>query len=883
MKSYSDIDIVKLEERVKELENDIAKLKQVEEKLKESENSLANAQRIAHLGNWEWDIVNNILRWSDEIYRIFGLVPQSFGATYEAFLNCVHPDDREFVMKSVNDALYEKKPYSVDHRIVLPDGTERVVHEQAEVIFDATTGKAVQMNGTVHDITERKRAEEEINLFHAITVAIAEADDFHTALNMVLHKVCESTGWIYGEAWIPSPDGRCLNFAQAWYNSDEDLEGFVKQSETFTFLPGVGMPGRVWASGKPEWRHDATVDGNFPRAKICAEYDFKAAMSVPVIAGNNVIAVLIFLVRKQQKEDERLIKLVSTVAVQLGAIVQRKKAEEELRRLSTVIDQSINIIFITDIKGTIEYVNPMFVQVTGYTKEEAIGQNPSILASGETTHAEYEELWKTIAAGKTWRGVFKNKKKDGQYYWGSGVISPIRNEKGHITHFLAVQEDITEKMKSEERIRYLATYDELTGLYNRTYFVTIMNEWILNTQNNNKTGVVLLVNIDKFRLNNDAYGHSVGDRLLHRIAELLQNTIADIDFLHLRSDVGKSFIGRMGGDEFAIFLPFRGEREGIEAAEYVRKKIEKFRAVEITGRLTASVGIVLYPSHGITINELFIKADAAVYYAKEMGQNRIHLYHPENRILEKMHLRIRWKEEIQKAIEEDRFVPWFQPILNLKNNEIHHYEALVRIYTQDGKIILPSSFIDVAETLGLVSVIDRIVIKKAIKFLSHLNGKGKFPSFSINLSGKDFSDEKLFEYLKSNILEIQVDPRYLIFEITETSAIRDLDSAVEFIKELRSIGCSISLDDFGVGFTSFRYLKELEVDYIKIDGSFIKNLHGDCHDQLFVKAIADVAKGMKIKTIAEFVEHEETMKILKKFDVDYVQGYFIGKPSPEIS
>ncbi|OHB71696.1 MAG: hypothetical protein A2W17_09240 [Planctomycetes bacterium RBG_16_41_13] len=882
MSVYRDTDVLKLEERIKELENDITKLRQVEEKLKESENSLANAQKIAHLGNWEWDIVNNILHWSDEIYRLFGLVPQSFGATYDAFLNCVHPGDREFVKESVNNALYKKKPYGIDHRIVLPGGAERVVHEQAEVIFDAT-GKAIRMNGTVHDITERKRVEDEINLFHTITTAIAKAEDFQTALNVVLHKVCESTGWVYGEAWLPSPDGKRLDFDQAWYGNHENLDGFVKQSKTFNFLPEIGMPGRVWASGRPEWRHDTTVDGDFPRAKICVEYGFKAAMSIPVIANTKVIAVLVFFVRKRQNEDGRLIKLVSTVAVQLGAIVQRKKAEEELRRLSTVIDHSINTIFITDVKGTIEYVNPMFVQVTGYSKEEVIGQNPRILTSGETTHAEYEELWKTIAAGKTWRGVFKNKKKNGQYYWGNGVISPIRNDRGNITHFLAVQEDITEKMKSEERSRYLAAYDELTGLYNRAHFMTLLNDWILSAQNNNnKAGVILLVNIDKFRLNNDAYGHSAGDRLLHGIAGLLQNTLAEIDSLSMRKDAGQSFVGRMGGDEFAILLPFKGEKEGIAVAEHVRKKIEKFRAIEIAGNLTASIGVVLYPRHGVTINELFTKADAAVYLAKELGQNRTHLYHPEDRILEKMHSRMRWKEEIQRAIEEDRFVPWFQPILNLNNNEIHHYESLVRMCTQDGKIIFPSSFIDVAETLGLIPLIDRVVIEKTIKYLSNLNKKRGFPSFSINLSGKDFSDEGLFEYLKTTILETKVDTRRLIFEITETSAIRDLDSAIKFIKELRAIGCGISLDDFGVGFTSFRYLKELEVDYLKIDGSFIKNLHGDCHDQLFVKAIADVAKGMNIKTIAEFVEHEETMNILREFDINYAQGYFIGKPSPEI-
>src|SRR3989339_224663 len=266
---------------------------------------------------------------------------------------------------------------------------------------------------------------------------------------------------------------------------------------------------------------------------------------------------------------------------------KRKQAEEEIKRLFTAIDQSINIVFITDAKGHIEYVNSMFEQVTGYTKREAIGQNPRILASGETSHAEYEELWGTITAGKTWRGIFKNKKKNGQYYWVNGLITPIRNEKGQITNFLAIQEDITEKMQSEEKIRYLASYDELTGLRNRTCFMEQLNEWLSHYKSYNQTGVLLLMDIDGFRFINDTYGHSTGDKVLHHVAEFLITTLFEIDKHHVNKDVRESILGRMGGDEFAIFLPARDEKEGIETAEKIRKRLEKSRFVEMPGHVTA--------------------------------------------------------------------------------------------------------------------------------------------------------------------------------------------------------------------------------------------------------------------------------------------------------
>jgi len=690
---------------------DVTEHVQMEKAMRKNEASLANAQRIAHLGNWEWNIVTNELRWSDEIYRIFGLSPQEFGATYEAFLNSVHPDDREFVKKSVNNALYEKMPYSIDHRIVLPNGTERIVHEQAEVVFD-NTGKAIQMKGTVQDVTERKRA------------------------------------------------------------------------------------------------------------------------------------------------------------------------EEEIRRLFTAIDQSINVVFITDVKGHIEYVNSMLEHITGYTKEDVIGRNPSIFASGETTHAEYEDLWNTILAGKMWRGIFKNKKKDGQYYWGNGLITPIRNEKGQITHFLAVQEDITEKMQTEEKVKYLASHDELTGILNRTCFMERLNEWLSHNKDYIQTGVLLLIDIDGFRLINDTYGHSTGDNVLRHVAVFLTTTLFEIDKHYIGKYVRESILGRLGGDEFAIFLPDRDEKEGMETAEEIRKRLEKSRFVEVPGHVTTSIGVAIYPRDGSTAKELITRADASIYHAKELGHNRIHLYNTEDLVLEKIRSRMEWKGRIQKAIDEDRFVPWFQPVLVLKNNQVHHYEALARMRDTNGEVILPWSFVDTAETFGLITAIDRIIINKTLKTQSNLCKQGKVLSFSMNLSGKDLGDKEFLKFLKSAIIETGADPRFLIFEITETAAIRDLDRAIKFIRELKAIGCSFALDDFGVGFTSFKYLREMEVDYIKIDGVFIRMLHETTNDHIFVKAIADVARGMGIKTIAEFVENNEIIKILKEYGVDYGQGYFIGKPSP---
>jgi diguanylate cyclase (GGDEF)-like protein/PAS domain S-box-containing protein len=519
-------------------------------------------------------------------------------------------------------------------------------------------------------------------------------------------------------------------------------------------------------------------------------------------------------------------------------LIELKRVKSQLRKLSAVVEQSNNIVFIMDTNGVIEFVNPVFEKVTGYFGGEAIGQTFRILSSGLENYAQHEEMWRTIKSGQTWRGILKNKKRNGEFFWSNGVISPLKDEKGKVTHFFSIQEDVTERNVSEDRVEYLVSHDVLTDLVNRTRFIELLNGWLSDPKNRNRTGVFFIVSMDEFKFINNTYGYSFGDEFLRLVARALESAMVDME--------RESIVGRLGGDEFVIFLPYgykrgRDEHARMLVAEGIRKRLEGLRFGEVPGRSTASIGVVFYPEHGTTTKELLTRADAAMYRAKELGGNRCRLYSHEDRILEKMHSRVRLKEMIVKALAEDRFEPWFQPILNLEDNKVYHYEALTRMRDEEGKILLPMVFIE---------------------------------------SGKDLGDEEFLSFLKSKISATGADPERLVFEITETAAVHDLGRAIKFIKDLKSLGCHFALDDFGVGFSSFVYLKEMNVDYIKIEGSFIRKLHSNPNDRLFVKAMTDVAKGMEIKTIAEFVETEEPLKLLKEYGVDYAQGYHIGKPMP---
>src|SRR3990167_9414305 len=306
--------------------------------LTRSEARLAEAQRIAQIGNWEWAVIKNEVSWSYEAYRIFGLTQESFVSPFETFLNHVHPDDREFAKKSFDDALYHKKPLDIDHRIILKDASVRTVHERAVVISD-NKGRVVQMAGTVQDITERRRSEEEVVLLKTLILSISESKDLHDALVVALEKVCGATGWVYGEAWTPDPEGKCLVRDHAFFSRVDTLEKFSELSGNFTFAYGVGLPGRAWSIKKPVWVQDVTIDSNYLRAAIAKEAGLKAGVAFPVSSDTEIVAVLVFYMLKTLERDERLVGFISSVAVQLGEVIKRKIAEKavmERSRLATL-------------------------------------------------------------------------------------------------------------------------------------------------------------------------------------------------------------------------------------------------------------------------------------------------------------------------------------------------------------------------------------------------------------------------------------------------------------------------------------------------------------------------------------------------------------------
>lgn len=431
--------------------------------------------------------------------------------------------------------------------------------------------------------------------------------------------------------------------------------------------------------------------------------------------------------------------------------------------------------------------------------------------------------------------------------------------------------DITEEKHAQERVTYLAEHDALTSLFNRHRFKQELERALAYCKRYQRCGALLFIDIDQFKYVNDTLGHQAGDRYLMQVADCLRNSLRESDIL-----------ARLGGDEFGVILTEGDSEHSRQVAEGLIEKLNRtdLHYQDIAIQVSASIGIALFPQHGDKADELLARADSAMYTAKHDGRNRLHLYSDDDSDLQSMVDIVHWENEIRDALKEDRFLLYFQPIVDLAENRVKHYEVLLRLRGRDGSLVLPGAFLDTAEGFGLIREIDTWVVTHSLRFLAEWRPEAEVRPLAINLSGRYFGSDSYLAMIKAALQDTAVDPQLLIFEVTETAAIENISAAQRFIHELRTLGCRFALDDFGVGFASFQYLKHLELDFVKVDGSFIRNLHQDAQDLAFVRAIYDMAEGLGIQVIAEFVENQEIIYKLQEIGVHLGQGFHLARPAP---
>ncbi|MBL1141067.1 MAG: PAS domain S-box protein [Proteobacteria bacterium] len=562
----------------------------------------------------------------------------------------------------------------------------------------------------------------------------------------------------------------------------------------------------------------------------------------------------------------------------LRNISDRRAAESELRKLSTAIEQSHDAIYITNTKGVIEYVNSRLTDLTGYDKEELIGSKPSKWKSGVTNSKVYDVLYKTIISGKVWNGELLNRKKNGECYWASENITPIIDPEGKVSHYLGSQEDITEIRNLNQQLDWQASYDGLTGLVNRKEFERRLERIVTNFKNNaNDKHALFFMDLDQFKVINDTCGHTAGDELLRQMSNILQRKVRKQDTL-----------ARIGGDEFAILMEHCSVKHAQRVANNLLNAVQEyqFQWNQKVLRVGVSIGLVPITDNKFSTTDLLKNADIACYLAKDQGRNRIHIYHFEDEDLVRKHGEMNWVAQLYQALNEDRFSLYAQSIIKINKRTSKQstcYELLLRMIDDQGKIISPDQFFPAAEHYNLATKLDKWVVQQIFDTLTVRPELLQHVEFiSINLSGSSLTDNEFLNFIVNHLsknIEI-IDLKKLCFEITETAAITHLTKASNFISRLKSMGCKFALDDFGSGLSSFGYLKNLPVDYLKIDGMFVKDIVDDQIDHAMVKSINEIGHVMKMKTIAEYVENDEIKGMLREIGVDYAQGYGISMPVP---
>jgi diguanylate cyclase (GGDEF)-like protein/PAS domain S-box-containing protein len=547
-----------------------------------------------------------------------------------------------------------------------------------------------------------------------------------------------------------------------------------------------------------------------------------------------------------------------------------RKEKAELRRLFSILEHVTDIIYVTDRNGVIEYVNPGFERVTGFSHTEALGNTPRLVKSGRHDKEFYHNLWTGILRGEEFRGLFVNRRKDGSLFYEDKTITPLKNPAGAVTHFISTGKDVSERVLGQEKINYLAHHDILTDLPNRAQFRTRLNEALARTRRVEKLLALLFLDLDHFKRINDSLGHDVGDALLKEVARRLKASVRETDT-----------VSRLGGDEFTVILENINHVNNVIAiAQKLVHAINQPFVIGIhTLHVSVSIGITLYPLDDSEADLLIKNADMAMYHAKELGRNGFQFYAAElsKRVTEHMKL----EEELHRALEREEFVLHYQPIVNARSGLVESAEVLLRWQHPERGLVSPGEFIPVLEESGLIMPVTEWVLRKSVEQIRACTpAHGQAPALAVNVTAGCFRGNGIAK-CTGNLLATYGDHMgRIVVEITESVLMHDTQHVLDLMRDLKGIGIQIALDDFGTGQSSLSHLRKFPIDIVKIDRDFVRDIPNNKDDMALVSAIIAMAHGLGKKVVAEGVETGEQLAFLRGLGCDSIQGFLYSRPVP---
>ena len=638
-----------------------------------------------------------------------------------------------------------------------------------------------------------------------------------------------------------------------------------------------GYSRREWQEGGIDFLQRHTVEEDRKRLTNGLEYVQST--------GERVSKLQIRLRQKTSPRSRRFLVTLSPIYNREGSVdglqgmmnditeltETRAALERSENRFREQVETAHDMVWRVDREGRWTYLNPAAEKIYGGDPAELLGQ-----LFLERTHPDYRErdqvAFARVMAGKELVDhETVHLQIDGSPRFLSFNIRPQLDDNWEINGAMGMARDITDQKAHEQQLEHLADHDVLTGLHNRHYFERELEQATNSAARGQRQYGLLYIDLDNFKYVNDTSGHATGDRLLLEVSQLLSGRLRQGDVL-----------ARFGGDEFTLLLQDMNPEKLQYVAQSFHALFTGYSFLE-TGRvfdIRISLGAVLIDAGTGQFSEALAQADFACGLAKTRGRNQAHLYNPADKTMATMVEDVGWSRRLNEALQQNRFLLLYQPIIRLSDQSIAHYEALLRLREDGDRLIAPGAFLAQAERFGVIHAIDRWVIVHAIQELAAQHRRGRELHFAINLSGRAFDDPELMFTIEQALSDCSLDPSFITFEITETAAISQIAVAKMFIEKLKLLGCRFALDDFGSGFSSYTYLKFLPADYLKIDGSFVQKLAEDPLDQAIVQSMNQVAHALGKQTIAEFVEDEATLELLRQYGVDYAQGYYLGKPGP---
>ena len=887
--------------------------REAEAVLRESEERFRSLTTLSSDWYWEQDAEYRFVGMTNEIDRRTGISSHSHLGKRRWELPA--PNMTEALWAEHRALVEAHQPFhDLELNRIAEDGSSHWVSISGEPMFDGA-GVFKGYRGIGKDITERKREEKLLALEHAVTRSLAAAESVEAGLQAAMRVMCETQAWECGRYFHGDDFAGLLRFGAAWHVPGPAYERFVERSRNVTFGHGQGLIGRVWDTGQPLWSPDITSDPRTLRRAHAMDMGVRAQFDVPVTAADRPIGVLVFSSREVREPDDRLLRAVSAIGSQIGQFLQRKEADDKIRRqalrqrliaefgkealangdIADVLHRATALVSRTlDVELAdvleLEPVGEQLVYraVSGWP-EEWVGRRRVPLTPGSRVHHVLTQGEPFLGENFEENDGF-NPSRLAAFGVKSGGRVPILGSKGtfgllgvhsrqqrlyteddasflrSIANILAIA---VERKTAEDRLAHLAEFDTVTGLPNRHLFRDRLGQSLTQAQRNDRQVAVLFIDLDRFKIVNDTHGHAVGDILLKQVGTRLGSCVRSGDT-----------VARLAGDEFAIVLSglAKADDAGLVAQKVVQTLVAPFELEGHQTYISASVGVSVYPVDGDQVDTLLRNADTAMYRAKQQGRNGYQFYLPEmnERLMERLQL----EAKLRGALERGEFRLHYQPKIGLDTGAISGFEALLR-WQQGDRLVSPADFIPILEDTGLIVPVGEWVVRAVCSQIRDWQTQGiSAPRVAVNLSTRQFQHKNLVLMVEGILRETGVAPDLLELELTESLLMSDAEEAAGMLRELKGLGVRLGIDDFGTGYSSLAYLKRFPLDTLKIDRAFIRDIVTDSDDATLTLTIINLAHSMRLKVVAEGVETQAQVDFLRRNGCDEMQGYYFARPMP---